>query len=153
MKLKVLLLEDTPEHQAVVARCAEQHQVELQTVETEADFETALANALSDPMDVPDMFLLDLGIDGETDKGLQILRKLRSLTKIRHLPIVIFSQANLDDIIYESYCSGANSYIHKSIAEKKFEERVSRLFEVWSKDTKIVDAKVAIEINEARSGD
>lgn len=138
--MKILLLEDTDDDKKVVEDYAmDDPGVELEVAQTQEQIEERLEAMIDDPGAIPGMFLLDLAIDGVTDVGLQVLRKVRSLPQLRHVPVVIFSQSKLDQLIFEAYSAGANSYIHKTIEENTFRDRVANVLDAWKNDTKLPD--------------
>lgn len=152
--MKILLLEDTPAERSVVEEYLTLSDDASFEVATTADeFEQRLDKMIEDPASVPGVFVIDLGIDDQSDFGLQVLRRIRTAAELRHVPVVIVSQQKLDDVIFAAYSAGANSYIHKSIELDVYRERIHNVLKVWETDTKRPDStRVSVDYEEDTAG-
>lgn len=79
--------------------------------------------------DTPRVILLDLKMP-KVD-GMQVLEKVRSNPKTRHIPVVIMTSSQEESDIARSYDLGANSYIVKPVDFNKFMESVSDVGLYW----------------------
>ena len=66
----------------------------------------------------PTLILLDLKLP-KVD-GLEVLRQLKSHTKLRRIPVVVLTTSAEDNDIQKAYSLGANSYIVKPVDFDKF---------------------------------
>lgn len=63
--------------------------------------------------EVPDLFILDIILPGETD-GLGILKRIRENIKTSKTPVIMFSNMSDDENIKKATQLGANEYMVKS---------------------------------------
>jgi CheY-like chemotaxis protein len=79
--------------------------------------------------EVPAMILLD--IDLPRLSGVQLLRKIRQMDKLRYVPIIMITSSNEDRDLKASYDAGANSYIRKPVSSADFGALIYRLCAYW----------------------
>lgn len=78
----------------------------------------------------PKLILLDLHLPGKTD-GREVLKKIKSDSQLRKIPVVILSgSSDIDDINY-CYDHGASAYVEKPIELERFKEVVQKLATFW----------------------
>ena len=77
----------------------------------------------------PQVVLLDLKLP-KID-GLEVLRRVRSDSRTKLLPIVILTSSEEDHDITQSYRSGANSYVRKPVDFIQFSEAIRELGLYW----------------------
>lgn len=78
---------------------------------------------------LPDIVLLDLkmpGIDGQ-----QVLKKVKSVEKLKRLPIIILTSSRDEGDRAMSYDNGANSYLVKPVSFVDFLHVVKQVSEYW----------------------
>lgn len=75
------------------------------------------------------LVLLDIGLPGMG--GLEVLRRIRSHQKTRHLPVVVFTSSESGNDWAESYRLGANSVVRKAPDASQFEADVRQLAGYW----------------------
>lgn len=75
------------------------------------------------------MVLLDLHMPGID--GVEVLRRMKSDTVARHVPVVVFTSSREMKDVETCYRYGANSYIVKPIAMEQYEEVVSNIIRYW----------------------
>jgi len=85
--------------------------------------------AKRNPHDMPELILLDMELPNIN--GLEVLRRVRADRRTQRLPVVILSSSNEEQIILESYKSGANSYVCKPTDFAQFMESVQQLGTYW----------------------
>jgi two-component system response regulator len=79
--------------------------------------------------ETPKVVLLDLKLP-KVD-GLEVLKRIKSDTRTRQIPVVILTSSREDRDIIESYNLGVNSYIVKPIDFEQFSESVRQLGLYW----------------------
>jgi CheY-like chemotaxis protein len=77
----------------------------------------------------PSVILLDLKLP-RLD-GLEVLRRLRSDERTKHLPVVVLTSSKEQQDLLQSYGLGANSYIRKPIDFNQFTEVMRQLGQYW----------------------
>jgi two-component system response regulator len=82
-----------------------------------------------DPMDIPQVVLLDLNLPKLS--GLEVLRLIREKPRTKLLPVVILTSSSEDRDLLEGYTSGANSYLVKPVDFTQFSEAVAQLGLYW----------------------
>lgn len=77
----------------------------------------------------PQVMLLDLKLPRIS--GLEVLKKVRSEPRTRHLPVVILTSSKEEEDIYRGYDLGANSYIRKPVDFESFVQAIGQLGIYW----------------------
>ena len=78
----------------------------------------------------PRFVLLDLKLPRVS--GLEVLKKLKSDDRTRHIPTIIFTSSNEATDRTESYLLGANSYVVKPLNADSFSRYVADIGAYWS---------------------
>jgi two-component system response regulator len=78
----------------------------------------------------PNVVLLDLKMP-KVD-GIEVLRKLKSDTRTKKIPVVILSSSKEDPDIQECYRLGANGYIVKPVDYDAFHKTIADLGRYWT---------------------
>lgn len=82
-----------------------------------------------DLTNIPQLMLLDLKLP-KVD-GLEVLRRVRSDSRTRRLPVVILTSSREEEDLIQSYDLGANSYVRKPVDFAQFVEAVRQLQIYW----------------------
>lgn len=85
----------------------------------------------------PRVVLLDLKLPRVS--GLEVLKRLKSDERTRHIPTVIFTSSNEVSDRTESYRLGANSYIVKPLNADTFSRCVADIGAYWCTMNKTID--------------
>jgi len=78
---------------------------------------------------LPSLILLDLKLP-KID-GLEVLRRVRTDARTKHLPVVILTTSNEDGDLIEGYRLGANSYVRKPVDFDRFVDVAAQLGCYW----------------------
>jgi two-component system response regulator len=86
-------------------------------------------------VDKPDLIILDLKMP--LVNGIEVLKKLKSDTEFKIIPIVILTSSKEENDILASYRYGANAYIVKPVDFNKFFDVVQIIGSFWFKVNEI----------------
>jgi two-component system, response regulator len=78
---------------------------------------------------IPSVILLDLKMP--LLGGIEFIKQIRSMEKIKYIPIVILTTSQEESDIFESYANGANSYIRKPVDFNAFTSLMRVVLEYW----------------------
>ncbi len=78
---------------------------------------------------LPGLILLDLNMPHKN--GLETLREIKSNRHFRRIPIVVLATSEAEDDVYDSYDSGANSFVTKSVSLSGLVEVVEEIGKYW----------------------
>ncbi|WP_088889284.1 response regulator [Leptolyngbya ohadii] len=128
----ILVLEDNPE-QVILIQNAFQEDAASPQVESIAEGTEAL-NFIHrregyTQAQRPDLILLNLHFAG--GYGRVILKELKSSVALRRIPVVILTESDDEQDIFESYTLQGNSYIIKSLEHDRLEQSIQRIKEFW----------------------
>jgi two-component system response regulator len=128
--LKILLVEDTPEHADIIMRSLEQLETQS-TVTWSKDGSEALKLLFgeTDPPYVPDVILLDIKMPRMD--GFEVLSVLKNNERLKVVPIVMLSTTTSQEEIFKSYLLGANSYIIKPIGFRELVNVMRDMEKYW----------------------
>ena len=131
----ILLVEDNPDDEKLTLRAFRKKNV-LNDVVVARDGVEALdylfatgPHAGRDAANTPSVILLDLKLP-RLD-GLEVLRRVRSDSRTRHVPVVVLTSSKEEQDLVASYDLGANSYIRKPVDFEKFIEAAGTIGLYW----------------------
>ena len=134
-KKMILLVEDSPDDEALTLRALKQNKVQNEVVVAH-DGAEALdylfargAYAGRDLRVMPQLILLDLKLP-KID-GLEVLQRMRADPRTALLPVVVLTSSREDRDVIESYRHCVNSYILKPVDFAQFTEAVGQLGLYW----------------------
>ena len=136
MKPKIILLvEDNPSDIGLTQRALAKSHVANELVVAEDGHEAldylfgAGAYAGRDVDQLPTVVLLDLKLP-RVD-GLEVLRRIRSESLTRRLPVVVLTSSKEKQDLAASYDLGVNSYIRKPVDFEQFAQAIQALSLYW----------------------
>lgn len=126
MSRTILMLEDDEDDRYLSQAIFDENHsnVVLEIVSKRADLDAYLRKAISGSVAIPALILLDYHMD-----AVDILKSLKSDSRLKHVPVVVLSGAVHPDVIKESYALGASSFIQKP--SDKVEEKISNFIKYW----------------------
>ena len=129
-KNAILLVEDNPDDELLTLRALKKTKL-VNEIAVAHDGEEALDYLLNEENgnDLPVMVLLDLKMPKVS--GLEVLHAIRSNTRTRTLPVIVFTSSSEEKDIVESYSLGVNSYVRKPVDFSQFLEAVERIGLYW----------------------
>ena len=68
---------------------------------------------------------------GTLNRGIHLLKKIRSSESYTHIPIVILGEYTTEDYIHEIYRAGANTYIIKPSTVSETRKKIETFFTYW----------------------
>ena len=135
MEVELLLVEDNDKDVELTVRALRRENL-CNQIQVARDGEEALdflfcRGAYADRSfnHIPRVVLLDLKLP--LIDGLEVLRRVRSDSRTKLLPIVILTSSEEDHDITQSYRSGANSYVRKPVDFIQFSEAIRELGLYW----------------------
>jgi two-component system response regulator len=131
----ILLVEDNPSDVGLTRRALEKAHID-NDLKVVRDGQEALDYIFGtgdysgrDVSDVPALTFLDLKLPKVW--GLEVLRRIRSGTCTRRMPVVILTSSSQEQDMIVGYDLGANSYVRKPVDFKEFAEVVERMGKYW----------------------
>lgn len=124
----ILLVEDNPDDEKLTLRAMRQCEVPNLII-VARDGEEALLHLQDGMKRLPSLILLDLKLPKVG--GIEVLRRLRSSQRTRHLPVVVLTSSDEERDILQCYDNGANSYIRKPVDFDQFIDAVKQLGLYW----------------------
>ncbi|MFO8146419.1 MAG: response regulator [Bacteroidota bacterium] len=92
----------------------------LEFLEKKGDYKDAVT---------PDLILLDINLPKMN--GHEVLKKIKSIDHLRHLPVIILSTSSSQEDVMNSYKNYANCYITKPVDASDFLKVVSSIESFW----------------------
>lgn len=99
----------------------------------------ALMNILSNHQGPPDIIFLDINMPCKN--GQECLREIRQNKKLKEIPVVIYSTSARQDLVDETYNSGANFYVQKPDSYTGIKEIIKKILSLNKSDFKTKPAK------------
>jgi two-component system response regulator len=131
----ILLVEDDPKD-VILTLCAFQriqlkHEVAVVGDGAEAlDYLFGAGDYAAHPPGLPRVVLLDLHLPKLN--GLEVLDRIRTDPRTRHLPVVAFTASLAERDLTASYLGGANSCVQKPEDFADFAETLRQIWHYWS---------------------
>jgi two-component system, response regulator len=131
--LKVVLVEDDPDHVFLVRRALGDLAGVAATVEVAGDGEQAmrrLVRSRFEPGGQPQLVLLDLKMPRMD--GLEVLRRIRADEGLQRLPVVVLTSSERPEDREEALRHGATWFVCKPTDGRRFRSEVQQLGDRWA---------------------
>lgn len=131
----IFLVEDNPDDEALMLRALKKNNIANDIVVAHdgaeaVDYLFATGEySARDTEDQPQLILLDLKLP-KLD-GLEVLKRIRSDSRTKYIPVVVLTTSKEQRDIVESYHLGANSFVQKPIDFNEFMEATRQLGTYW----------------------
>ena len=134
-EMDILLIEDNSEDVEITLRAFHKHHI-ANKIHVVRDGEEALECLFStgrysegSPCQNTRLILLDLKLP-KVD-GLEILQKVKSDPRTRHIPVVVLTSSREEQDLAKSYNYGVNSYVVKPVDFAQFSDAVRQVGLYW----------------------
>jgi CheY-like chemotaxis protein len=125
MGLRVLLIEDNPDH-ALLTSWALERDAHVDSVEVAGDPGSVVARLLAqDTAALPDAILVDLRLPGLS--GFDLLEALKAEGATREIPVIILSTSAREEEIARGMSAGARAFLTKPLTAPRFLEALGPL--------------------------
>jgi len=142
--LRVLLVEDDPDHAELVRRGLEEYGSQLQLTHV-ADGESALEylkdRAPRNTPGRPHLILLDLRLPRMD--GLEVLREIKASPDLADIPCVVLTTSRAEGDMLKAYRLHANSYLVKPGDYERFVELIAGVERYWLRQNAQPEGPVA----------
>ncbi|MCC6488843.1 MAG: response regulator [Candidatus Hydrogenedentes bacterium] len=134
-EVEILLVEDSPTDAELALRALRKQNLANKVTLARDGVEAVTAIFGSDDLDdggrlrLPRLILLDLNLPRMN--GLEVLQRVKSDPRTRHVPVVVLTSSQEERDVIESYELGVNSYIIKPVDFDKFMDAVGGLGFYW----------------------
>ena len=132
----ILLIEDSRADVKIIERAlAETSVAHRLTVHHDGksalEYLATLKEPAAEPVEHPDLILLDLNLPGID--GAQVLAQIKLDPRLRAIPVVVLTTSRREEDISEIYLAGANTFIQKPSEYPKYRDLVKILELYWEK--------------------
>jgi CheY-like chemotaxis protein len=126
--MRFLLVEDSPDDEELVIDALSALGLPPDAIAVARDGAEALVR-LATTETLPRVVLLDIKLPKLS--GLDVLERLRSEHRTRHVPVVIWSTSDAPSDIERAHALGANSYVQKPVDFAELTETVRSVGRYW----------------------
>lgn len=133
--LRILLIEDNPDHAELILRNLEDHQIPTNLYHA-SDGEVALdylfrRGEFVDPAANPFPHIILLDIRMPKVDGLTVLKELKASHQLRHIPVIILTTSGNRQDVMRAYENYVNSYLVKPVDFDAFTQLMDEIGFYW----------------------
>ncbi len=134
-EVEIVLVEDNPNDAELIIRSLKKHNLANKVVQLKDGAEALEflfahdSRAQKGEHHNPRVVLLDIKLP-KID-GIEVLRRMKSDSRTREIPVVILTSSNEERDIKETYALGVNSFVTKPIKFEEFAKVVAELGIYW----------------------
>jgi two-component system, response regulator len=127
MPVTIVMADDDPDDRFLVGEAFKGHCscVKLHFVNDGQE----LLDYLHEVAILPGLILLDINMPRMG--GLEVLDYIKNKPKLINIPIIIFTTSSNKDVVLNSYCKGANSFIVKPSSIHRLEDIIDIVSKYW----------------------
>lgn len=126
----ILLVEDNPADVELTQRAFQKNRLSNR-IQVARDGVEALEFLFADGGAARELCVVLLDLKMPRMDGLEVLRRMRSDPRTRHIPVVMMTSSSEESDLIASYDLGANSYIVKPVDFENFTEAVRVIGTYW----------------------
>ena len=134
-EVEILLVEDSPTDAELALRALRKQNLANKVTLARDGVEAVTAIFGTDALDdrgsvrLPRLILLDLNLPRMN--GLEVLQRVKSDPRTRHVPVVVLTSSQEERDLIDSYRLGVNSYIVKPVDFENFSAAIGELGFYW----------------------
>ncbi len=130
-QLRVLVVEDDPQHAELIRLILSDRQHARVTVVSTVDeaVRSLCMDGRHNGSTRPGLVLLDLNLPGRS--GVELLRLIKSTHALRETPVVILSCSENDADVRACLSAGANAFVCKAGTAEQFTDSIARIAVFW----------------------
>ena len=141
MPVTIVLADDDPDEQLLVKEAFSEHCSCVKLIFVNNGQE--LLNYLKEVVILPGLILLDINMPKMG--GLEALEHIKNNPKLVNIPVIIFTTSRNKELILDSYCVGANSFINKPETFDKLVDIIDTVSKYWCSVVLLPDALCPIQ--------
>ena len=123
----ILMLEDDSDDRYITEQAIEELGLDVD-IEFFSDSNQFL-HFLAGTSPYPSLILIDY--NSTPENGLAVLKKIKALTPLNKLPVIILSDSNTEKYKAECYAHGASSFIQKPQTVEATANKIETFFKYW----------------------
>ncbi len=123
----ILIVDDDPDDIELATLAIEKARQDVRVISV-PDGRSAL-DLLSNGNPLPDLIFLDLKMPGMS--GVETLREIRSIERLKKIPVVVVTSSSLESDKREAMSAGADGFAHKAFDMLQFNREIESLLKRW----------------------
>ncbi len=131
---RILIVEDSSDDQMLILRALKKRKLHDKAVVARGGdeaLEYLFAAGLHDGPDQGSPAVVLLDVNMPKSNGLDVLAKIRSDARTRHMPVVMFTSSREESDVVQSYRLGASSFVCKPFDADAFYDAVAQIAQYW----------------------
>lgn len=131
MKPYLLMVDDDDGDQILIERVLDKlhYAGKFDAVNSGTKMMDLLTGKLQSGEALPGFILLDINMPGKDGK--MVLRELKAIESLRHIPVIMFSTSDSPDDIKDCYSLGASAYVVKPLEFDRLMGVVEQILRYW----------------------